>query len=234
MLVASVICPRYGVPEIDETKNVIEAAKQLNRRLLTGEQLTLIVKQQKRKEIYPQEVEDMATQSWMMDATTPESNKRDRRQCAPVDVEGETIPQRLQVMTNDEAYDQFKAKYSSQVKSSMKRKCDAVRAKHLNATKYNQSVNERLDRMEERFPSIDWFLKRKPAETKTNNDHTTGLCKDCHSAQVNYNTLMRFAKSNCQCKTSNCPNWNCFCIEEGDCTCNPACSCDDCTACQVG
>ena len=93
MLVASVICPRYGVPEIDETQNVIEAAKQLNRRLLTGEQSTLIVKQQKRKEIYPQEVEDMATQSWMMDATTPEPNKRERPQCAPVDVEGETIPQ---------------------------------------------------------------------------------------------------------------------------------------------
>ena len=233
MLVSSVICPRYGVPEIDETRNVIEAAKKLNRSFLTGDQSTLTVEQPKRKEVYPKEVQEIATECWMNDATIPEPNKHQRPQCAPVDLGGETIPQRLQVMTNDDAYQQFKEKYSHKVEAAMKRKCESLRAKHLAKTSYNTAVNARIDKMEGLFPSKGWFITKKPPETKVNNDHTTGLCKDCYSAQENFNTLQKYAKSNCHCKTTLCPNWNCFCGEEGDCQCDPVCSCDDCASCQV-
>ena len=48
-LVASVICPRYGVPQVDETQSVIAAAKALNRSFLTGEQENLSVKPHKKE-----------------------------------------------------------------------------------------------------------------------------------------------------------------------------------------
>ena len=201
---------------------------------MTGEQATLKVGEQKRKEVYPEEVEGFARECWIVDASIPEPSKHQRPESAAVDSSGETIPQRLQTLTNDEAYQVFEDSYSGKVRNIMKSKCDAMRAKHSKETTYNKTVNKRLDVLEEKFPSKQWFINRKPKETRVNNDHTTGLCKDCYSAKCNYETLLKQSKSTCQCKTQNCPNWNCLCNDEEDCQCDPVCSCDDCTMCQVG
>ena len=231
-LVAAVIDPRYGVPEIEETKYVIDAAKKLNRSLLTGSQTNLSVESKKKKEIYPESVEEMTEDFWLNVATIPEPNKHVRPQCAPVDESGETIPKRLQILTTDEAYQKFQEDYSSRVKVAMKKKCDEVRSKHTAGGKYSDAVNDRLDRMESMFPSKSWFISKKPCQTAMNQDHSTGLCKDCYSAKVNYDTLIKYEKSNCHCKTSDCPNWLCLCEAE-ECSCESLCRCDDCNSCQV-
>ena len=102
-------------------------------------------------------------------------------------------------------------------------KSEKIKAKHRRNTEYNKKVNQRLESMEGRFPSKSWFLQKKPAQTKVNYDHTTGLCKDCHMSQVNYETVLKYAQSLCLCKTNDCPNWTCLCGEEDDCSCNPTC-----------
>merc|ERR1711954_145101 len=72
MIVASVMCPRYGVPNVDETRTVIEAATNVHRDLLTGKKQNLSVGPQKKKEFYPKEVEELATECWMNEATIVE------------------------------------------------------------------------------------------------------------------------------------------------------------------
>ena len=153
MIVASVTFTRYGLPDINRSRYVVEAAKRVHEKLLTGSETRLVVESQKRKEVYPQEVLDMATECWVSDATTPEPSKHQWPQSAPQDLGGETIPERLQVITNDEAYEKFQEKYSEKVKHAMTLKCDKVRGKHRNDTPYNKKVIERLDNMQDRFPS---------------------------------------------------------------------------------
>ena len=94
MLTASVICPRYGVPDIDETKNVINAAKKLKKKFFGGEQSTLEVEARKKKELFPQKVFEFAYESWEKDATIPEPAQHTRPESAVSDGE-EKMPVRL-------------------------------------------------------------------------------------------------------------------------------------------
>merc|ERR1711954_133932 len=102
----------------------------------------------------------------------------------------------------------------------MQEKCKTLREKYKNNTLYNQKVKARLMKMENNFPGKTWFLSIKPLQTKVNYEHTTGLCKDCHSSQVNHDTLLKQARVICQCGSDQCENWICLCEEE-DCTCEP-------------
>ena len=96
-------------------------------------------------------------------------------------------------------------------------------------------ILEALNRKERAFPSKSWFLLRKPPQTKINNQHSTGLCKDCYSNEVNYDALLKHCKKFCFCKTERCPNWVCVCLdEEEECNCRMICECEDCLRCQVG
>ena len=165
-------------------------------------------------------------------STIPEPAKHRRPDTAPGDGE-ETLPARLQTMTDDEAYDQFIEHYKDKVNAAMKERSERIRQKYRNETEYNSKVIQRLDNQENWFPGKTWFLNKKPVETKLNNDHTTGLCKDCHSIQLNYSTLLHKANQMCQCKTTRCPNWICLCRADEECLCLPVCNCDDCCSCQV-
>ena len=136
-------------------------------------------------------------------------------------------------MTDEEAYDTFEEHYKEQVHAAMKERSDNLRQKYRKDTEYNCMVHERLAGQETCFPSKAWFLSKKPPETKLNSDHTTGLCKDCHSTQVNYATLLRHLKYSCKCRTEKCPNWICLCEGDEECSCNPVCGFEDCLLCQV-
>ena len=100
MLTASTICPRYGVPNIDESRNVIDAAKKLNKRFFGGEQSTLQVEANKKKEFFPTKVFEFASESWDRDATIPEPAQHARPESAMSDGT-EKMPARLQVLTDD-------------------------------------------------------------------------------------------------------------------------------------
>ena len=236
LLVASIICPRYGVPKIDETDNVIRAAKKVKKSFCIGEESTLRVSDRKKKKVYPSEVFDMAVESWENDATTIEPNQHSRPQTALKDG-NETVPSRLQVLTDDEAYAEFKDKYQEKVREAMKKQCEGIREKYRGKCEgvSKDRIMRTLENKQKMFPSKQWFVQRKPPQTKINNAHTTGLCKDCHSNHLNYERLLKFCKKSCHCKTDKCPNWLCVCGEEpDDCKCNHGCGCDDCMSCKVG
>ena len=239
ILVASVICTRYGVPAIDETQDVIKAAKRMKQELLTGNESKLNIKPRKEHELYPKSVFDLGKESWEQLSTVVEPDQHRRPNKSIKDGE-ETVPSRLQIVTDDEAYEQFRDKYEDKVKLAMKEHCEIKRQKYRSKSdgKEKQKVLERLQRMEDRFPSKSWFLRIKPPQTKTNNEHSTGNCKDCHSVQANYETLHKTAKKYCKCGTENCDNWQCTCDLEAEeteeeCTCDKVCYCDRCESCQV-
>ena len=239
MIVASVICPRYGVPGIDETKDVIAAAKNLKKEFVTGNQTNLNNKQRKKREVFPKSVFDLAKESWETGATVVEPAQHTRPNKALNDGQ-DTIPNRLQVLTDDEAYEQFKDNYEDKVKDIMKKYAEEKRQKFMSKkeSKHKDKVLETLNKMENRFPGISWFLGNKPPQTKANNDHITGNCKDCYSVQLNYESILKATSKQCKCKTDSCKNWQCTCDTEDeeteeDCTCNKECDCDDCEKCQV-
>ena len=95
--------------------------------------------------------------------------------------------------------------------------------------------SEKLHTLPDCFPGKKWYEQQKPAEVKPLIDHSTGLCKLCESSGLNYLTLVKAVKRLCVCKTSECPNWTCVCLEdaEDERQCSCACSCDSCVGCQV-
>ena len=234
MLVASVICPRYGVPDIEETRRVIEEAKKLKKSFFGGEQSTLKVDGRKKREVLPQKVKDFATESWETDSTIPEPAQHSRPASAVSDG-SEKLPARLQVLTNDEAYEVFKDKYEEKIHNVMKEHCEKIRSKYemIPESLNKEKILASLDRKENIFPSKTWFLQQKPLKTKINNDHSTGLCKDCQEGQLNYESLLKFAKKACTCRTDRCPNYVCICEDLDVCNCSEECKCQDCLSCQV-
>ena len=239
VLVASVICTRYGVPDVDETRDVIEAAKRMKHDFVTGNESILNIKARKKHEVYPKSVFDLSDESWEQLSTVVEPDQHRRPSRAIKDGE-ETVPNRLQIVTDDEAYAQFRDNYEDKVRLAMKEHCEKKRQKYRSKSdsKTKTKVIETLHRLENKFPSKSWFLSNKPPQTKANNEHSTGNCKDCYSVKANYETLLKTAKMYCNCGTEKCDGWQCTCdIEAGDteeeCTCDKVCYCDRCESCQV-
>jgi hypothetical protein len=116
-------------------------------------------------------------------------------------------------LTDDEAYEQFKGNYEEKVKEVMQKYCSEKRGKFTNKaeSKHKDKVLETLNKKENSFPGNGWFLRNKPPQTKAINEHSTGNCKDCYSAQLNYDCLLKFASKHCKCKTDSCHNWQCTC-----------------------
>ena len=192
------------------------------------------MEERKKRIVYPDEVFEFGAESWEQDATIPEPAQHVRPQSAVSDG-NEKMPARLQVLTNDEAYAQFKEKYTEKVSDAMKKYCGELRLKYEQKpeSQKKSKIIAALKRKEAMFPGKTWFLQQKPPQTKMNFDHTTGLCKDCYAADLNYDNLLKFLKKTCHCKTDRCPNFVCTCDDEEDCTCSRECECQDCSTCQV-
>ena len=232
-IVASVVDHRYGEPDLGETRNVYEAAIKLKVEFTGGIKTTLEPARKNAPEHYPPEVFKLAEESWLNRSTTPDPAKHARPQKALRDGK-ETVPSVYQMVTDDEAYAQFKDNDEERVKQAMQKSCEALRRKYQNRpdSETKRKTFETLARKENKFPGKTWFLARKPPQTKILDDHTTALCKDCNSAQMNYETIYKMRKKFCQCRTNSCPNWICAC-EEDNCECTHPCACDDCSGCQV-
>ena len=166
----------------------------MRRKLFTGEEKTLKIDPKKPRESFPPEVHCMAEDSWLNKSTIPEPAKHLRPQCVEQDG-GDTVPSRLQINTDEEAYQSFRDEYENKVREEMKKRCELIREKHSSNTKYNTMVKDKLHKQEDRFPGKTWFLAKKPKGTKHNFEHTTGLCKDCHMFRVNYDTVLKTTRS---------------------------------------
>ena len=237
---AAVTHHRWGTPGLegvgDKAKRV---AKMMKLDLLKGNTSVLTPPVKPSKKMYPKEVEDLTIKHWLQN-TTIEPALHARK---AVSDEKETVPTRYQSLTDKEQYCQFKEDCSDQIEIIMTRQTiDNINK--INKRPDSADKTKRLAyyaTLEPKFPSIDWFLDRKPEEVKPLHDHTTALCKTCEAALINYTTLVKQVKSQCQCSTNMCPEWLCMCPsrpddmeEEGEIlTCSCKCSCDDCTNCKV-
>ena len=153
----------------------------------------------------------------------------------------EVIPAIYQTLTDSEAYTVFKDNYHEEVREAMEKECNDVR-KRVDGRRDSESKQKLLNmliRKQTRFPSFSWFLQRKPEETKFRSDHRTGLCKVCEGQQLNLDSLTKFMRKLCRCRSKLCPNWICSCdLDEneevrGHCDCDP-CDCEECLKCEVG
>ena len=159
-------------------------------------------------------------------------------------------------MTNEEAYQIFKDNYGDAVREKMK---ETYTKQRTEISKLKDSITKEkrlkaVDRKENMFPGLIWFVQQKPSETKLMGkylqcisfykvylfsvDHETGLCRECASADQNYETITKFCRSLCTCKTKECENFTCYCNPneeeelEDECTCE-GCDCELCRQCKV-
>ena len=91
-----------------------------------------------------------------------------------------------------------------------------------------QKLLDMLIRKQTRFPSFSWFLQQKPKETKFRSDHCTGLCKDCEGPQLNLDSLTKFMRKLCRCRSKLCPKWICSCDLDDNGEVKDHCDCDPC------
>ena len=231
--------PQFGYPRLCETRTVKTAGKMLNTKLRSGESTDLKPDPRSSTDYFPQSVKDIANTCWRTNCTVIEPGKHARPKAAIKDG-NETIPIIYQTLTDKEAYSAFKEIYVNDVKEAVAADCNLLLEKleSISDTKLKEKKLEFIEKKKSRFPSLSWFLKQKPKETKASSDHCTGLCKDCEGPQINFEILRKHKKSLCQCQTKMCPNWFCTCeLDEFEevpsvCDCAP-CLCDACSKCQV-
>ena len=252
-ILAAVSRHRWGAPALEghSSWRQDKEAKEMKVRLLTGADPVLTPSEPPKRHIYPATVEKVAEQHWM-DTTIPEPavNRRMIRKEKPLS-EGEQVkeivPTRWQHLTMKEQYASFKEGCEKEVKKEMTEKSEADRTR-VEKRPDSQDKTRRLEMLEklpEKFPGKKWYKDQMPPEVKPLIDHTTGLCRTCEAAQLNYSSLTKTLKRLCSCGTKMCKNWVCLCRREEEeqgeeeqgegeadlCMCS--CSCDDCQACKV-
>ena len=234
---------RYGTPELEgQTSWRIEKeAREMKVRLLTGEDSVLRPPIKAKKDMYPAKVKQFAGQHWE-ETTIPEPSvhrrmKRKERTLREGENAEETLPTRYQHLSANEQYSNFKEEYQHKVRQEMERKVqeDVLKLARRPESEDKARRSEKLHTLPNCFPGRKWYEQQKPAEVKPYIDHSTGLCKLCESSGLNYMTLVKALKRLCVCKTRECPNWTCVCLEdvEDERQCNCPCSCDSCVGCQV-
>ena len=229
--------PVYGDPGLGLNLSRKNATKEMKAKLLSGEEVTLKKPVSKRRQIFPKSVEEIAREHWL-ENTIPEPAKHTGK---AVEEGGETVPKRYQDRTDDECYVQFRESCAGKVHCEMIKVAEEMVDK-LTTRKDSIDKHRRLvyaQELPEKFPSLSWYIRQRPPETKPLCDHTTGLCHICEAARKNFDSLVKAAKNKCSCSLKSCPMWFCVCpLPENDddedmpCSC-PPCECDICSSCQV-
>ena len=233
---------RWGTPKLDEKVSwrLKKEAKEMKINLLTGKETLLTPPPKKKRKVVPDEVKEKADKHWQ-ETTIPEPSvhrrmKKKEKQRNNIDANSaETVPIRWQHLSNKEQYRNFKEEYSVEV-SEIMRKYGEENIRKLEERVDSDDKQRRLEmygNMQNNFPSESWYHDQKPPEVKPLCDHTTGLCRICEAASLNFITLKKHLKRLCVCKTNSCPDWVCFCNPEEDDSCSCQCACDSCTQCEV-
>ena len=236
---------RYGTPAIPghSSWRLDVDAKEMKKKLMTGADPILTPPAKARKEVFPPLVKQMAIDHWVS-TTIPEPSvnrrmKRKERRLEEGEQAAESVPTRWQHLTAEEQYSSFKDECAVNVRVQMQKKAEADGVK-VSLWPESEDKTRRLERLEKlpgQFPGRKWYFEQKPEEVKPLVDHTTGLCRICEAASLNYNTFTKAIQRLCACRTRLCPNWTCLCavdeVEEDQQECQCGCSCDDCLACQV-
>ena len=233
-IIAAVSHPVFGDPGLELNWKVKHDTKQMKENLLTGITKTLELPEKKKRKHFPDRVEAIADEHWKENTIVEPAKHRSVRD------EGETVPTRYQDKTDQECYESFKEDCSEKIKIEMTKVAQEMKLSLVNRpnTLDKQRRMEYAESLPNKFPSFDWYIDRRPPETKPLCDHTTGLCHVCESSKLNFSNIVQVAKRLCNCGTMSCPEWSCACPipdEEDDetaCTC-PPCECESCSSCQV-
>ena len=226
----------YGDPGLDLSWRMKDKVRRMKGKLLSGEEKTLLIEKPKKRKLFPDAVEMMGITHWI-ENTIPEPSKQTGK---VIEEEGETVPTRYQDRTNREMYECFKEDYKVKIEAEMTKKANEMR-RQLASRKDSEDKQRRLDYVKSLpgvFPSLDWYIGKRPKETKPLTDHTTGLCRLCEAAKTNFSTLIKTAKTQCSCGSLMCPNFSCACPieeheeEEAECICS-TCECEICMSCKV-
>lgn len=212
-------------------------------RLMTGEDAVLTPSPKAKRDVFPPEVAIIAKQHWQ-DSTIPEPSvrrrmKRKERKLQDGERADESVATRWQHLSAKEQYACFKEDCSEKVKLEMRKQAQSEMAKVMGRPETEDKRNRirRIESLPQCFPGKKWYFSQKPAEIKPLIDHTTGLCRYCEQAGLNYQTLAKTLKRLCACGTHQCPNWTCLCQADGEedeeLVCKCRCSCDNCRSCQV-
>ena len=238
VIMAGVSHEVYGDPGLGLSRKMKDKVRKVKGKLLSGEETMLVAEKPPKRKIFPESVDLMAEKHWL-ENTIPEPSKQTGK---TIEEEGETLPKRYQDRTNAEMYESFKEEYEGKVKLEMIKKANDIRTQ-LEQRKDSDDKKRRMDYANSLigvFPSLDWYIRKRPKETKPLTDHTTGLCRLCEAAKINFSTLIKAVKSSCDCGTKLCPNFSCMCpIEDNNededtmyCSCS-TCDCHVCMSCKV-
>lgn len=233
---------KYGTPDLPGVSwRAKKEAKTMKMNLLVGSCPVLEPPVKPKKHVYPEEIENIVTEHWMQNTILePALHRKKAKQ-----QEKESVPIRYQTLTDKEQYAQFKEDCSESITDIMRSFGEEHSAK---ISQWPESLDRtrRLSyysKIHTKFPSIDFYIGRKPEEVKPLHDHTTALCRTCEAAQLNWQMLVKTVPMLCQCGTRECPNWVCMCRHEdtdddteddfdgGTCSCS--CECPDCKKCKV-
>ena len=202
--------------------------------LLTGKDKILTPPPPKNRKVIPEKVETIALKHWT-NTTIPEPSvhrrmKRREKKRKENGGSEEIVPTRWQHLSQREQYANFKEDCGEEISEVMRKHAeDGIRK--LQNRPDSEDKDKRLDlyrNMHDKFPSESWYLDQKPPEVKPLCDHTTGLCRVCEAAGLNFITLSQSLKRLCVCRTDQCPNWICFCGEDNQERCSCLCACEAC------
>ena len=243
VVTAAATHPTHGTPGFSgSSKKVQTEAKTMKRKFLERSTDVLVPPTKKARNIYPEEVEKIVVDHWDLN-TIPEPALH-RQKPKPTEANKEILPVRYQTLTDKEQYELFKGDCAEPIGEVMK-KFSEQSILMVNNWKDNEAKRSRVkyyENLPEKFPKIDYFLDKKPAEIKPLHDHTTALCVTCEAAQLNWYTLVKTLKNSNQCNSRRCPNWICMCESVSDeeehqelvqTECNCKCNCDGCQDCKV-
>ena len=234
-IIAGVSHEVYGDSGLGLTRWMKDKVKKIKGKLLSGEESTLVADRVQERQIFPPSVKFIGREHWL-DNTIPEPAKHSGKAIVE---EGETVPLRYQDRTDREMYESFKEDCKQKIEVEMAKHAVNMKKK-LSDRKDSEDKQRRqdyADSLPQQFPSLDWYVKQRPTETKPLTDHTTGLCHLCEAAKMNYTNVVKAFKTKCSCGTKHCPNWSCACPianddeEETRCLCS--CECEVCMSCQV-
>ena len=178
VIAAAVTSSEYGVPGLGLNQKDEKEVNEMKAKLMQEEEKILKKPEKAVRQVFPRGVVEVAEQHWES-ITTTEPGKH-RRHTKAVKDGDETVPTRYQTMTNEEAYQSFHESCADDIKVLMEehgQSMEAVVAQRPESSDKQYRLQLARERVPGKFPSLSWFISKRPREVKPMDDHTTGLCK---------------------------------------------------------
>ena len=175
---SSLTSTEHGPPDLGlhprDKKEVVE----MKEKLMTGQEKILKIHTKPPRQVFPPKVKEVGINYWEQITVTDPAKHRYAKKA--VRDNEETVPTRLQTMTDKECYDGFESDCKDEIKIIMSKHAASqleVLAKRPETQDKQNRINHATNVLPNKFPGQTWFIEIRPPEIKLMHDHTTGLCK---------------------------------------------------------